>query len=92
MRELFAGTGVELEFERGLNPFTGFTSPDDWVTFMEDNYGPLLTARGKLEPTGDWASLREELVTLTGSLDEGAPGALHVNSEYLLTVARRSRA
>jgi SAM-dependent methyltransferase len=88
VRQLFASTGVELEFERATNPFFGFGSPEDWVEFMETNYGPLLTARQKLASDGRWDELREELIALTRSLDLGGPGALRVESEYLLTLGR----
>ena len=88
VRGLFAATVVELEFERATNPFIGFGSPEDWVEFMETNYGPLLTAREKLAPDGRWDEVREELVALTASLDHGTSGALHVESEYLLTLGR----
>ena len=56
---LFATEDVTIEHERRLNPFVGFTSPEDWVGFMETSYGPLLTARAKLEPTGAWPPLRD---------------------------------
>jgi SAM-dependent methyltransferase len=88
VRELFAGTGVELAFERATNPFVGFRSPEDWVEFMARHYGPLLTARAKLEPEGRWDELREEMVALTTSLDRGGPGALRVDSAYLLVLGR----
>jgi SAM-dependent methyltransferase len=92
VRTLFASSDVELEFERGTNPFSGFTSAEEWVAFMETNYGPLVTARAKLEGTGAWAELREELVALTSSFDYGSPGALHVESEYLIAIARKPAA
>jgi SAM-dependent methyltransferase len=87
VRELFASHGVEPELERATNPFVGFASPEEWVAFMETNYGPLLTARGKLGEAV-WAEVREELIALTASFDYGEPGALHVESEYLLTLVR----
>lgn len=93
VRELFSGAGVALEFKRATNPFTGFETAEDWVDFMAVNHGPLLTARGRLEPTGGWEDLREELIALTASLDQGEPGGgLRVESEYLLTLAHRSPA
>jgi hypothetical protein len=52
---------------------------------MEAYYGPMLTARARLEPEGRWAPLREQLVVLTEAADRGTPGALHVDSEYLLS-------
>jgi len=88
VRELFGHSGIELEFERARNPFVGFGSPEEWVEFMETNYGPLLTARRKLAPEGRWDELRQELVALTAALDQGTPGALRVESEYLLTLGR----
>jgi SAM-dependent methyltransferase len=91
VRELFESTGVELEFERAMNPFVGFDSPEDWVEFMEANYGPLITAREKLS-ADTWAEVHRELIDLTTSLDQGAPGALRVESEYLLTLGRRAAA
>jgi SAM-dependent methyltransferase len=88
VRELFASAGVELAFERAMNPFVGFRSPEDWVEFMATNYGPLLTARAKLEPEGSWDQLRKDIVALTMSLDRGGPGDLRVDSEYLLVLGR----
>jgi len=88
VRQLLAPAGVELELERAPNPFVGFGSPEEWVEFMETNYGPLLTARTKLAPDGRWDELREELIALTASLDQGRPGALRVESECLLAVGR----
>jgi len=86
VQRLFAETGVELELEHAMNPFVGFGSPEDWVEFMATNYGPLVTARAKLDPEGRWAELRQELVELTASLDQGIADALHVDAEYLLVL------
>jgi SAM-dependent methyltransferase len=86
VRALLEPEGVELTTEGATNPFVGFTSPEDFVRFMETNYGPLLKAREKLAPEGAWDELREEVVALTASFDRGRPGALHVESEYLLIV------
>jgi SAM-dependent methyltransferase len=85
VRGLLEPLGVSVTCERALNPFTGFESPQHWVDYMATNYGPLLRAREKLTPEGRWDELRAELVALTASLDRGRPGALHVDSEYLLT-------
>ncbi len=82
--------GAEVEHERGLNPFAGFTSPREWVAFMEASYGPLLTARARLEPVGRWQQLHDELVALSEAADCGGPGALHIDSEYLLSVATKA--
>ena len=86
VRALLEPEGVELTAATATNPFVGFASPDDFVRFMETNYGPLLKAREKLAPQGAWDALREEIVALTASLDRGRVGAMHVDSEYLLVV------
>src|SRR5919206_3121052 len=39
VRGLFAGTPIELEFARGYNPWR-FHSAEEFVAFMETNYGP----------------------------------------------------
>jgi SAM-dependent methyltransferase len=88
VRDLFGPAGVELEVERGMNPFVGFDSADEWVEFMATNYGPLLTARAKLAPDGRWDDLRDELIALTASFDQGGPADLRVESEYLLAIGR----
>jgi SAM-dependent methyltransferase len=88
VRGLFSRDGVQLAFERAMNPFVGFASPEDWVEFMATNYGPLLKARDRLALDGRWDELRQELIALTSSLDQGDAGALHVKSEYLLTLGR----
>ena len=90
VRGLFAGTGVELEFERALNPFVGFDSAEDWVEFMETNYGPLLTAQAKLG--GEWAEVRREIVALAESLGRSDADGFVVDSEYLLVIGRAAAA
>ncbi len=92
LRELFGPLTGELELERAMNPFVGFASATEWVDFMAANYGPLLKAREKLAPAGEWEGLREELIALTASLDRGEGDGLRVEAEYLLAVAHVPRA
>ena len=56
---------------------------------MATYYGPLLTARGKLEPNGAWEPLYEQIVAMTEAADRGEPGAMCVDSEYLLSVVTK---
>jgi len=90
VRGLFAGTGVDLEFERALNPFVGFDSAEDWVDFMETNYGPLLAAQAKLG--GEWDEVRREIVALAESLGRTDADGFRVDSEYLLVIGRAAAA
>jgi SAM-dependent methyltransferase len=88
VRSLLEPLGVEVTCETAVNPFTGFASAEDWVDYMTTNYGPLLKARERLAPSGQWDELREQIVALTAALDRGRPGALHIDAEYLLVIGR----
>ena len=86
--ELFAGTDVELEFERGTNPFV-FDSIEEYMTFFEDRYGPTIKTRERLIDEGTWEHCRRDLRDLYESLNRATDGTAHLEAEYLLTIARR---
>jgi hypothetical protein len=85
---LFAGTGVSLRFERGMNPFR-FDSAEHYATFMETNYGPTLKACERLTAEGRWDDCRREIVDMMVRRNEARDGSLTVPAEYLLAVARK---
>lgn len=91
VRDLFDGTGVELSFEPGCNPLR-MPSADAYVEFMERHYGPLVTARARLEPEGRWRDCRAELVALMEELDLGDEDGMHVEAEYVLIAGRKPAA
>jgi SAM-dependent methyltransferase len=80
VREIFAGTGVTLEFTRESVPLARFDSPDQAVDWTADHFGPLLMLRGMLEQRGQWDQLRSKLVSIYVS---DAP------AEYLLIQGRK---
>jgi SAM-dependent methyltransferase len=90
VRRLFAGTGVELEFSRGHNPWR-FASPEHYVAFMETHYGPTLKARERLTPEGRWEECRREIVAMAERRNEATDGRLLMPSEYLVAVVHRTR-
>ena len=87
-RALFARSGVELAFERGTNPWI-FPSVEEYMTFFEERYGPTLKAKARLSGEGRWEECRAELRALYDELNLAGDGSLHLESEYLVTVARR---
>lgn len=87
VRSLLGGE-AELDLKRETVSFDDFDSAEDWVSFMEVAYGPMLKAREKLTPEGRWQELRGELVEIVASLDQGEAGRFHVEAEYLVAVAR----
>lgn len=86
---LFEGTGVQLEFARGLNPWR-FDSPEHWVVFMETHYGPTLKARERLSTEGRWEQCRNEIVALAERRNEATDGSLLMWAEYLVALGRKA--
>lgn len=85
--ELFAGRGIEFEFERATNPFTT-DSVEAFMVLFEERYGPTLKARERLAAEGTWERCRAELVELFESFNHADDGTCHLESEYLLAVGR----
>ena len=81
VRELFEGTGVELEFAREQSPFAPFDSIDDEIAFTTAKFGPLIMARRMLEPAGRWQALLDDLRAFAETRPSSA--------EYLVTTGRK---
>jgi SAM-dependent methyltransferase len=86
VRELFADSGAELEFERTDVTFEA-ESPEKWFEYNERVLGPTIMAKAALEPQGKWDALREDLVKLYSDANEADDGSMRVRAEYLLSVA-----
>jgi len=86
VRELFAGSHVDLEFSRGLNPWR-FDSPEHYVVFMETHYGPTLKARERLTAEGAWEDCRNEILAMVERRNEATDGSLLMQAEYLVVAA-----
>jgi SAM-dependent methyltransferase len=82
VRELFEGTGVELEFARETVAFEEFGSPDEEIEFTATKFGPMIMARRMLEPQGRWQALLDDLRRV---LEARGP-----DGEYLVTVGRKA--
>jgi SAM-dependent methyltransferase len=88
VRGLFAGTAVELEFARGINPWR-FDSAEHYVAFMETHYGPTVKARERLTAEGRWDECRGEILALAERRNEAADGGLLMWAEYLVAVGHK---
>jgi len=77
---LFAGTGIELEFERDAVTPAQFESTDAALEFLSTSFGPMMMARELAEASDRWPELRADLVDLY-ERDEPL--------EYLVTVGRK---
>jgi SAM-dependent methyltransferase len=89
VRSLLEPEGLSLEFKTEVVDFWR-PSVEDLVDYTSDRYAPLRSARERLEPTGGWEPLREELIALAAEASDGGD-AFHVESEYLVVVGTRGR-
>jgi SAM-dependent methyltransferase len=80
VEKLFAGTGVQLEFDRETVQGAQFDSGEDAIDFAAENFGPLLMLRGMLESQGTWTDVRNQLVKI---YDRQQP------AEYLVVLGRK---
>ena len=86
VREMFDGTGVELEFDTDVNVFAADTV-DEYMEFNEENLGPMVMAKAAL---GDrWPELRDEIRSVFERYNETDDGSVRMPSGYLITVARK---
>lgn len=90
VRRLFEGTGVDLEFSRGHNPFR-FDSAEHFAVFFETHYGPTLKARERLSVTGEWEECRAEIVAMAEAGNTATDGSLELPAEYLVAVGSKAR-
>lgn len=89
VRSLFEGTGVEVEFSYGSNPWR-FDSAEDWVAFMETRYGPTIKARERLSGEGRWDDCREEVLAMAERRNAASDGSLLLWAEYLVIAGRKA--
>jgi SAM-dependent methyltransferase len=87
VRGLFANSGAEVEFARRRVAFV-YDSPHEWIAYYARALGPTIMAKHALEPEGRWEPLRAELVELFESHNQATDGTMHVEAEYLITIAR----
>jgi len=85
VRDLFAGTPVDFVFARGTNPWR-FASAEDYVRFMETNYGPTLKARERLSAEGRWDQCRADIRAMAERRNEATDGGLLMHAEYLIAL------
>jgi hypothetical protein len=56
---------------------------------METAYGPTVKARQRLTTEGRWQDCRAEMVALAERRNEATDGSLHMEAEYLITIAHK---
>lgn len=89
VRELLRPHGVEVETERRTASITA-ESVEDWVDYIERVLGPVVIAKGMLEPQGRWEPVREQLVALFADANTASDGTLAAEAEYLVATGTRA--
>lgn len=89
VRELFEGSGVELQFERTAVEFV-FDSAEAVLEEYSVKLGPLVAAKAALEPEGKWEPLANELLALYEEGNTSDQGDLRFPGEYLVTTGTKS--
>jgi SAM-dependent methyltransferase len=84
VQQLFAGTGIELEFAREEVVFH-FDSAEQYVSFYEEKFGPIVMTKRALEAEGRWDGLRQDMLALF----EQHNTADGLASEYLAVTGRK---
>jgi SAM-dependent methyltransferase len=64
VRDLFAESGIDLEFRRETVEQAQFESPDQAIEYMSTRFGPMIMAREMLTAAGRWDDLRADLIEL----------------------------
>lgn len=82
VREIFEGTGVELELEPTTVDFTA-DSAEAYFEEFERDLPPIVAAKAGLEPQGKWEPLRKDLLELYNESNESDTG-FSAPQEYLI--------
>jgi SAM-dependent methyltransferase len=88
VRQLFEGTGVDLDLERTTVEFMA-DSAEEYFAEMERDLPPIAAARALLEPEGKYEALRDDLLKLFRDANEADEGWRSSN-EFLLIKGTKS--
>ncbi|HEX6586977.1 MAG TPA: class I SAM-dependent methyltransferase [Solirubrobacterales bacterium] len=84
VRELFDGTGIELELERAAVELIA-DSADEFMAEYERDLPPMVAARALLEPQGKWEALHDDVRELYDEVNVADDGSFRQIAEYLVT-------
>jgi ubiquinone/menaquinone biosynthesis C-methylase UbiE len=89
VRQLFEGTGVDLDIERTAVEFKS-DSLEEFFDEMERDLPPIVASRALLEPEGKYEPLREDLLALYRENNLADDGSWRSSNEYLLIKGTKS--
>jgi ubiquinone/menaquinone biosynthesis C-methylase UbiE len=89
VRDLFAGTGVEPQFEHRTVEWT-FASPEAAVEKYATQFGPVVMAKAMLEPQGKWDAMADDLTTFFRENSEPGGDGIVSSAEYLAVTGTKA--
>jgi SAM-dependent methyltransferase len=89
LREIFDGTGVDLDVEPTEVDFTA-DSAEDYFAEVERDLPPVAASKALLEPDGKWDPLKADLLELYRSSNLADDGTWRAANEYLLIKGRKA--
>jgi SAM-dependent methyltransferase len=87
VREMLEPHGLELKLDRDAARFV-YPDLEGFVSFYEENFGPLVTARAALGER--WPALRAELKAILEGWNQADDGSVLIDSEFLVTIGRKA--
>lgn len=88
VREVFAGTGIEPEFDRGMVA-VNFESADEALELFSTKFGPVIAAKEALDPEGKWEALADDLRSFFDAEQERR-GEAGYDGAYLIALGAKS--
>jgi SAM-dependent methyltransferase len=89
VRDLFAGTAVELEFEKAAVDFVA-DSTGEFMEEYENSLPPTVAAKAALEPQGKWDALRQDILDLYAANNEADDGSFRQSAEFLVVEGKKA--
>jgi SAM-dependent methyltransferase len=89
VRDLFDGTGVELQFEKAAVDFVA-DSTEEFMAEYETALPPTVAAKAALEPEGKWDALRRDILDLYAATNQTDDGSFRSSAEFLVIKGKKA--
>ena len=90
VRDLFDGTGVELEFEKAAVDFVADSTGRVHGGVRDASLPPTVAAKAALEPEGKWDALRQDILDLYAANNEADDGSFRQSAEFLVIKGKKA--
>jgi ubiquinone/menaquinone biosynthesis C-methylase UbiE len=88
INDVFGAVGATPSIERQIVDFD-FESVEDAVGQYAENFGPFVSARATLEPSGRWEEFVAAFRDLVASFNSAVDGTARIRSDYFVVLIQR---